>query len=266
MLNLAALAQDKRDLAALALSMVAEFWMRQFFVLTSGFIMSFLRNKSCQTSSLENMQKPSGTLPLSYSGMDDLEGFQAWSEEIKAEISRQNPLLHEVLEEIASSKQPIEEENIMQTCRMQTCRNVMKENQRESRVLRASFQQEEAHQFSDESRSKEAYKLQIENEGRQLGCLLVQRTQGETQLQVTRWLSATNGWEAWRQLNLSIHFKRLTSLMNTDFDDQPASCLQQFHAWKEQMESHQQLTKQQLPDIIKRSVVVNGLKGSVTQC
>ena len=86
---------------------------------------------------------------------------------------------------------------------------------------------------------------------------------GETQLQVTRWFSTTNGWETWRQLNLSIHFKFLTNLMKTEFDDQPASCLQQFSAWKGQMVIHQQLSREQLPDIIKLSAVVNGLKGSV---
>ena len=215
-----------KELAALALSMVAELWMRQPYVLTSSFIMSFLWNRSCQTSSLDNMQKPRGILPLIDSGMDDLESFQTWSEEIKTKMSQTNPLLHVVFGEIASSKQPIEEENILQTSQ-----KIMEEKQRVSRVPRASFKEKEAHQkHMTEPRSKEAYKLQIENEGRQLGCLLVQRTQGETQLQVTRWLSASNGWEAWRQFNLSIHFKLLTSLMNPDFDDQPASCLQQLSA------------------------------------
>ena len=100
------------------------------------------------------------------------------------------------------------------------------------------------------------------SEGRQLGCLLVQKT--KTQLQVIkRWLSATSGWETWRQLNLSFHFKLLTSLIKADFDDQPTSCLQQFNAWKEQLVIFQQLSGEQLPDIIKLSVVVNGFKGSV---
>ena len=45
-------------------------------------------------------------------------------------------------------------------------------------------------------------KLQVQNEGRQLGYLLVQKTKGETQLQVRRWIQSSNGWEAWRQLNL----------------------------------------------------------------
>ena len=41
-------------------------------------------------------------------------------------------------------------------------------------------------------------KLQVQNEGRQLGYLLVQKTKGETQLQLRRWIQSTNGWEAWR--------------------------------------------------------------------
>ena len=97
-------------------------------------------------------------------------------------MSQTNPLLYEVLGEIASSKQPIEEGNIHEASQ-----NIMEEKQRSSRVLRANFKEAEAHQLQiDELRSKEADKLKTENEGRQLGCLLVQRTQGETQLRVTR--------------------------------------------------------------------------------
>ena len=77
---------------------------------------------------------------------------------------------------------------------------------------------------------RERNQLQVKNEGRQLGYLLVQKTKGEAQLQVRRWLQSTNGWEAWRQLNLlyttskrSTHFKLLSSLMNPGFDAQPAS-------------------------------------------
>ena len=188
--------------------------------------MSFLWNRSCQTSSLDSTQEIKGIQPSNFDGgLDDLESFQAWSEEIKTEMSRENPSLYEVLGEIASSKQPIEEGDIFQASQ-----RIMKEKQKAPRVLqakkeRASFTEEKAHQLQpiDEHRSTEADKLQIRNEGRQLGCLLVQKTKGETQLQVTRWLSATNGWEAWRQLNLSIHFKLLASLMKTNFDDQPAS-------------------------------------------
>ena len=64
---------------------------------------------------------------------------------------------------------------------------------------------------------------------------------GETQLQVTKWLSATNGWEAWRQLNLSFLSRLLTSLLQISLDDeQPASCLQSL-AWKERVVEHQKL-------------------------
>ena len=184
-------------------------------------------------------------------------------------MSKTNPSLYEVLGEIASSKQPIEEGDIFQAFQ-----NILREKHRALRVLqeekeRASFSEEEAHQPQplDEYTPTEADKLQIKHEGVQLGCLLVQKTKGETQLEVTRWLQTANSWEAWRQLNLqskwSIHFKLLASLMNISFDDQPASCLQQFNAWKEQVVGYQQLVGEQLPDFIKLLAVVNGLKGSV---
>ena len=44
---------------------------------------------------------------------------------------------------------------------------------------------------------------------------------------------------------------------------QPASFLQQFNAWKEQVVRYQQPSGEQLPDFIKLIAVVNGLKGSV---
>ena len=144
-------------------------------------------------------------------------------------MSKTNPSLYEVLGEIASSRLPIEEGYILQASQ-----SIRKEKQRTLRVLQgASFKEEKPHQLqpADEREITEADKLQIESEGIQLGCLLVQRTKGETQLQVTRWLHTANSWEAWRQLNLqskkSFHFELLASLMNTDLDDQPASCLQQ---------------------------------------
>ena len=37
-------------------------------------------------------------------GLDDLEGFQAWAEEIKTYLSQSDPALYEVLEQTASSK------------------------------------------------------------------------------------------------------------------------------------------------------------------
>ena len=138
--------------------------------------------------------------------------------------------------------------------------------------VRASFSEKEAHQLQpiDEYKPTEADKLQIRNEGIQLGSLLVQKTKGETQLQVTRWLQTTNAWEAWRQLNLqcttskwSMYSQLLTKIMNTSFDTQPASFLQQFNAWKEQVVRYQQLSGEQLPDFIKLIAAVNGLEGSV---
>ena len=128
-----------------------------------------------------------------------------------------NPLLYEVLGNIAFSRQPLAGGDSFRT-----------------RTVQASFSEERAHQQNLVEQAKEAKELQIRNEGRQLGCLLVQRTKGETQLRVTKWLSATNGWEAWRQLNLSFLSRFLTSLLQISLDDdQPASCLQQVLAWKE---------------------------------
>ena len=82
----------------------------QLLVFTLGFL-SFLWNRSCQFSSLESStQKQIGIQsPTFDGGLDDLESFQAWAEEIKTNMSQANPSLYEVLGEIASSKQPIEE-------------------------------------------------------------------------------------------------------------------------------------------------------------
>ena len=219
-------------------------------------------------------------------GLDDLEGFQAWAEKIKTYLSQSDPALHEVLEQTASSKQPIEEESMIKTSQ-----DIMKDRHKTLRVLqtktaRASLSEEESQQLPplDEANPPEAdqrterdfkleldcNQLQVKHDGRQLGYLLVHQTKGEAQLQVKKWVQFSNGWEAWRQLNLlyttskrSIHFKLLTNLMNPSFDNQPSSFLQQFNAWKEQVVRYQQLSGEQVPDFIKLTAVVNGLKGNV---
>ena len=164
--------------------------------------------------------------PLIHSGSDDLESFVAWSEQIKLEMSECNPLLYEVLGNIVFSRQPLAGGDSFKTRRAQ-----------------ASFSEERAHQQNlVEQPAREAIELQIRSEGRQLGCLLVQTTKGETQLRVTKWLSATNGWEVWRQLNLSFLSRLLASLLQISLDDeQPASCLQPVLAWKERVAEHQEL-------------------------
>ena len=246
--------------------------MKQSLVLTILLFISFLWNRSCQTLSLGDMLAQGGTQPSIFEGgLDDLEAFQAWAKEIKTYMSQTDPSLYEVLEVIASSKQRIEEKGLIQASQ-----DALREQHRALRVLqakteRASFTEEKAHQLQliDEHKTTEADKLQRKNEERQLGCLLVQKTKGETQLQVSRWLSTANSWEAWRQLNLqyaskwSIHFELLASIMNTSFDTQPAFFLQQLSAWKEQVVRYQQLSGEHLPDFIKLTAVVNGLKGSV---
>ena len=219
-------------------------------------------------------------------GLDDLGGFQAWAEDIKIYLSQSDPALYEVLEQTASSKQPIEEESMIKTSQ-----DIMKDRHKALRVLqakiaRASLSEEESQQFPplDEANPPEAdqrtehdfqlefdrNQLQVKHDSRQLGYLLVHQTKGEAQLQVKRWVQSSNGWEAWRQLNLlyttskrSIHFKLLTSLMNPSFDNQPSSFSQQFNAWKEQLVRYQQLSREHVPDFIKLTAVVNGLKGNV---
>ena len=61
----------------------------------------------------------------------------------------------------------------------------------------------------------------------------------------------------------STHFKLRSSLMNPNFDTQPASFLQQFNVWKEQVVRYQQLSGENLPDFIKLIAAVNGLKSNV---
>ena len=133
-----------------------------------------------------------------------------------------------VLGEVATAKQPIAEGESFET-----------------ESTGASFSEGVTHNNLGEHNKVEARELS-RREGRELGCLLVQRTKGETQLQVTKWLSATNGWEAWRQLNASFHFKLLASLLHTSFDELPASCLQQLSVWKERVVLYKQLSGEQL--------------------
>ena len=102
-----------KELAALLLSMVAELWMKQSLVTTLCFLVSFLWNRSCQTSNF-NVLSQRGIQPSTFEGgLDDLEGFQAWAEEIKTYLSQADPALYEVLEHTASSKIPIEEEGMI---------------------------------------------------------------------------------------------------------------------------------------------------------
>ena len=83
------------------------------------------------------MKERIGIRPLIHSGLDDLESFLAWSAQIKLDMSESNPLLEQVLENIAFSMHPI------------------------------------AGGDSFRMTGHEARELQIRSEGRQLGCLLV---------------------------------------------------------------------------------------------
>ena len=174
--------------------------------------------------------------------LGDLQSFIAWSEDIKLEMSLDNPSLHKVLGSLAFSKQPIEEGSVQ-----------------------ASFLGRKSHLATiDEDKTLEATELQERNLGRQLGCLLVQRTQGETQKIATRWFSATNGWEAWRQLNLSFLSRLLKSLLQTSIDDdQPSSFLQQDPAWKERVVGHQELSEEESQ--LKRDQACKQNKGELNR-
>ena len=269
--------------------MVAELLKRQLLVITLGFLSgSFGVSGSLSSLILNNtMLGPKGLQPSVFEGgLDDLESFQAWAEEIKTYLSQSNPALYEVLGQTAVSKQPIDEDGLAKASE-----DVLKEKHRALRVLQAkvsrasmmSEAEQEAFELDEDDppeadpktefefkQELDLNKLQVQNEGRQLGYLLVQKTKGETQLQLRRWIQSTNGWEAWRQLNLlhttskrSTHFKLLSSLMSPSFDTQPASFLQQYNAWKEQTVRYQQLSGENLPDFIKLTAVVKGLKGQV---
>ena len=286
------MAQGKRaslQLAPSELSMVAELLRRQFLVIILGFLSgSFVISGSLSALILVGtMLGPKGLQPSTFEGgLDDLESFQAWAEEIKTYLSQSNPALYEVLGQTAASKQPIDEDGLVKASE-----DVLTEKRRALRVLQAKVAraslmteaEQEALELNEDDppeadpktefefkQELDLNKLQVQNEGRQLGYLLVQKTKGETQLQVRRWMQSSNGWEAWRQLNLlhstskrSTHFKLLSSLMNPSFDTQPASFLQQYNAWKEQVVRYQQLSGENLPDFIKLTAVVNGLKGQV---
>ena len=90
-------------------------------------------DRSCQTSSLNSMLNQRGIQPSTFEGgLDDLEGFQAWAEEIKTYLSQSDPALYEVLEQTATSKQPIEEENMIKISQ-----DIMKDKHKALRVLQA---------------------------------------------------------------------------------------------------------------------------------
>ena len=124
-----------QKLATSLLSMVAELWNQQFLVFTCLLSASLLWNRSFQITSL-TMREQRGSQAPSFNGdLGDLESFQACKEEIRAYMSQVNPSLYEVLGEIASSKQPIREEDIFQASQ-----SIMKEKHRALRVLQAKME------------------------------------------------------------------------------------------------------------------------------
>ena len=188
------------------------------------FFMGFLSGRS-RLPNRSWAKKPGGPQASNtHDVLGNLQSFTAWSEDIKLEMSCDNPSLYELLGSLAFSMRPIEEGSV---------------------------------QTSFLGRTLER------NLGRQLGCLLVQRTQGETQKFATQWLSATNGWEAWRQINLSFLSKFLNSLVRTNQDDQPSSCLQPVPAWKESVVGHQELLEEESQ--LKRDQACKQNKGELSR-
>ena len=106
--------------------MVAELLKRQLLVITLGFLSgSFVISGGCSALILcQTMLGPKGLQPSTFEGgLDDLESFQAWAEEIKTFMSQANPPLYEVLGQTAASKVPIDEEGLVKASQ-----DVLREN------------------------------------------------------------------------------------------------------------------------------------------
>ena len=96
--------------------MVAEPLKRQFLVFTLSFLLGgFAFSGSCSALILVGtMLGPKGLQPSTFEGgLDDLESYQAWAEEIKTYLSQSNPALYEVLGQTAASKQPKDEDGLV---------------------------------------------------------------------------------------------------------------------------------------------------------
>ena len=124
-------------LASSGLSMVAELLKRQLLVITLSFLLGiFVVSGSCSALILDlTMLGPKGLQPSVFEGgLDDLESFQAWAEEIKTYLSQANPALYDVLGQTAASKVQIDEDGLVKASQ-----DVLKENHRALRVLQAKI-------------------------------------------------------------------------------------------------------------------------------
>ena len=131
-----------------------------------------------------HMRKFQGTQASLHGDLADLESFQPSREEIKTYMSQVNPSLYEVLGEIVSSTQPIREGDILQVFQRNLSEAHRALRALQAKIEHANFTENEAHQSIDEYNPTEADKLQTRQAERQLGCLLVMKTKGETQLHV----------------------------------------------------------------------------------
>ena len=96
--------------------MVAELLKRGFLVITLGFLSGNLGISGSLPALIlsdRTMHGPKGIQPSVFEGgLDDLESFQAWAEEIKTYLSSTNPALYGVLGQTAVAKDPIDEDGL----------------------------------------------------------------------------------------------------------------------------------------------------------
>ena len=127
--------------------MVAELLKRGFLVITLGFLSGNLGISGSLLAlilSETTMHGPKGIQPSVFEGgLDDLESFQAWAEEIKTYISSSNPALYDVLGQTAVAKDPIDEAGLAKASE-----DVLKEKHKalrllQARVARANMTQQE---------------------------------------------------------------------------------------------------------------------------
>ena len=141
-----------------------------------------LVDRNFQTANL-HMRKLQGTQASLHGDLNDLESFQACREEIRTYMSLVNPSLYEVLGKVASSMQPVREGDILRVSK----RNLTKAHGAlralQAKMKHASFKEDETHQSSiDEYSQQKQTSFKTRKAERQLGCLLVMKTKGETQL------------------------------------------------------------------------------------
>ena len=169
--------------------MVAELLKRRLLVITLGFLSGNLGISGSLSALIlynKTMLGPKGIQPSVFEGgLDDLESFQAWAEEIKTHLSATNPALYEVLGQTAVAKHPIDEDGLAKASE-----DVLKEKHKALRILQAkvaraslvSEAEREAFELDEEDppeadpksefefkQELDLNKLQVQNEGQNEG-------------------------------------------------------------------------------------------------